>query len=242
MKDINTLLKEELLFQRKRNLNEQVLKLQYSKNKDKLIENAVITISNLLDDGYSLDEISKSVNEQDENIFTKFGGIFQKGLWGGLWSQVVEWISRWILDKLGLKPPASDIAAMAIGNLKIEDYKTLILMFKSPDQCMPGASILVDNILEGIVLYMQNKMGFSRQIFPDSLRNVIMDSVKQSNIGETIAQKVICQSIHGASSTVQTPPQTNTTNTTEPVNPVEKEPEPRQPVVDQNKNKNVVRV
>ena len=226
MKNIDKIIKEEIKRERYNYLSESFMPLNDIKNDKFFSEQFIEKSLDLLDEGYSIEEINL-IAEQNfgERIGNSAWGALQKllgttdvkrSLGGGTISAVSEYALQWIMtDILGLKPGMAKFAATFLADVKPMD---LLKPFKTHELCIETMPTISTGLMEAIV---GNAMGTPnqgwKQAAQSEIRNVAFEMVRESNIGLTFANK-ICGIIWKTNDV--NPEQTN------PTNPVRPEPAP----------------
>jgi hypothetical protein len=205
--DINKLIREELIKKRKNNLVESLSPLNDIDDKDFFFHSYIQKSSELLDEGYSIEEIEQIA----ENMFTdkilQGGGGVAKDIWGstnildalfgGGLGMIKEQVIRWVLVNLGVGKGAANFLAAF---LEQTDPRELLRLFKSPESCTSGMPKISDGLMAGIVRYLQygekdvKLFDQNSDVLGLALGNVLDEVITQSNIGEKVGEK-LCAAI-----------------------------------------------
>ena len=200
MKDLKTLLKEELRKERRNQLIESLTPLHEIKNDDFFFQSYIKTAIKLIDEGYEPEEI-RTIAEQTFAERLAGSGLgaakdlldksnLKNALWGGGMSAIGEQIIGWILSKLGM---GKDMAHFAATFLADTDPRFLLKVFKSPEMCYQHMDEIIDSFMEAIVRRAQDQSPAESgggEALRVGLRNVLADIEKQSDLGERIGTKL----------------------------------------------------
>ena len=197
MKEIKVIIKSNLLEERKRKLNESLSSLSGITDKNTLLEKYLITTSNLMNDGYTIEEIEAS------DIYNKMNSIDWKGVVGdSILNTAKEYIIKYVMQEvLGANATFSRMFAQFMANVNPLD---LLKPFKDEQSCVQSFPQIADGIL--IVMFRSIAAGEigadsnSYQIgLKDSLSaiagNMVGQAIKESNISEKVSD-IFCKTIH----------------------------------------------
>jgi hypothetical protein len=197
MKEIKVIIKSNLLEERKRKLNESLSSLSGITDKNTLLEKYLITTSNLMNDGYTIEEIEAS------DIYNKMNSIDWKGVVGdSILNTAKEYIIKYVMQEvLGANATFSRMFAQFMANVNPLD---LLKPFKDEQSCIQSFPQIADGIL--IVMFRSIAAGEigadsnSYQIgLKDSLSaiagNMVGQAIKESNISEKVSD-IFCKTIH----------------------------------------------
>lgn len=204
MSDIKKKLREELLKEesRTKHLTESLKPLSDISDEGFFIQSYIQIADSLMEEGYTLEEIEPLVEQSlTDRLKQGIGGMAADtwdktsvlgALFGGGLSGVKEQILKWLLTSLGMGAGAATFVSAVLADYDVRD---LLKVFKSKEFClapegMPGIS---DAVIEGIVAYLQTgeqPMNIKQDLGGVALRNVFADVMRQSNLGEGIAEKV----------------------------------------------------
>ncbi len=204
--ELKTKIKETLLEERKRKLEEAFSALKDIRDSDFFAVNYVSTTTRLLDEGYSPNEIIHYINEADLNIPTS-GEDLKKMDWKGLMGDTMisglkEYAIQYLLSNVfGMNKGLSITAAQVFA-----DYNPLDLLkpFKNVEMCNSHMPKLVNSLLEALIRYLaseatgtdRNNYGFNVQgIATSTSGNLFGEVLRSTNVGNAISDK-ICQMIH----------------------------------------------
>jgi|694.fasta_scaffold79783_3 hypothetical protein len=166
------------------------------------IQSYIQIADTLMNEGYTLSEIEPLIEQSmADRLKQGVGGMAADtwdktsvlgALFGGGLSGVKEQIVKWLLTSLGMGAGAATFISTVLADYDVRD---LLKVFKSKEHCLapeglPGIS---DAVMEGIVAYLQTgeqPMNIKQDIGGVALRNVFADVMRQSNLGEGIAEKV----------------------------------------------------
>jgi hypothetical protein len=204
--DLKTKIKETLLEERKRKLEESFSALQDIRDTDFLAVNYISITTRLLDEGYSPNEIISHLNEVDLNIPTS-GEDLKKLDWKGIMGDTMisglkEYAIQYVLSNVfgankGLSITAAQIFA---------DYNPLDLLkpFKNAEMCNSYMPKLVNSLLEALIRYLASEAtGTDRGNYDLNVQgiatsasgNLFGEVLRSTNVANVISDKV-CQMIH----------------------------------------------
>jgi hypothetical protein len=196
MKEIKVIIKSNLLEERKRKLNESLIKLEGIKNKETLVEQFLITTSNLISEGYTIQEIEAS------DIYNKMNSVDWKGaISDGILTSAKEYIIKYVLQEvLGANPTFSRMFAQFMANVNPLD---LLKPFKDQQSCIQSFPQISDGII--IVMFRSiagAEIGVDSNSYSsvkDGLNviagNMMGQVIKESNISEKVSD-MFCKAIH----------------------------------------------
>ena len=197
MKEIKVIIKSNLLEERKRKLNESLSSLSGIRDKNTLLEKYLITTSNLMNDGYTIEEIEAS------DVYNKMNSVDWKGVVGdSILNTAKEYIIKYVMQEvLGANATFSRMFAQFMANVNPLD---LLKPFKDEQSCIQSFPQIADGIL--IVMFRSVVAGEigadsnSYQIgLKDSLSaiagNMVGQAIKESNISEKVSD-IFCKAIH----------------------------------------------
>jgi hypothetical protein len=198
--NLNKKIKEELLSIRQNRLYESLSGLKDIEDNDFLIVQYLTKTGKLLDEGYTINEI-ESVSEDFLGKLTQGAGqvamdgwkntnVFDALIGGGL-GAIKEQVIRWILTQLGVGQGAANAMAAALEQL---DPRDLLRVFKTPELCNQKMPEISDAVMAGIRGYIQfGEKSVGLNVADQSksgLGNIVDELIKQSNLGETIGNKL----------------------------------------------------
>lgn len=201
MKNIDKIIKEEIKRERKNHLVKSINQLNDIKDNDFFFEQYFETSLNLLDEGYTIEEIDL-ISEQ--SIGERLGGSvwgalkdltgqtnIKQALGGGGLSALSEYAINFLLTQiLGFHKNTANFLSSFFADT---DPRILLRPFKSPELCAENLPKISDSLMEGMAAYLQGKNPPDKQWKETSqlaIRNIFADAVRQSSLGETIAGKV----------------------------------------------------
>jgi len=203
--ELKTKIKGVLLEERKRKLEESFFILSEIRDKEYFAVKYISTMTKLVNEGYSPEEITKYLNEEFK-MPTDFEGLKNldwKGLMGDtILSGAKEYIINFVLTEVfgvskGIAATASQVFA---------DYSPLDLLkpFKDAPSCTSHMPRLIDALLEALTRYIASDItGVDRTNYGLNVQgvatttagNLFGEVIRDSNISETISGK-LCQIIH----------------------------------------------
>lgn len=197
MKEIKVIIKSNLLEERKRKLNESLSSLGGITDKNTLLEKYLITTSNLMNDGYTLEEIESS------DVYNKLNSVDWKGVVGdSILTTAKEYIIKYVMQEvLGANATFSRMFAQFMANVNPLD---LLKPFKDEQSCIQYFPQISDGIL--IVMFRSiaaGEIGANSNSYDLNLKdglsaiagNMMGKAIKESNISEKVAD-MFCKAIH----------------------------------------------
>lgn len=197
MKEIKVIIKSNLLEERKRKLNESLSSLGGIKDKNTLLEKYLITTSNLMNDGYTIEEIEAS------DIYNKMNSVDWKGVVGdSILTTAKEYIIKYVMQEvLGANATFSRMFAQFMANVNPLD---LLKPFKDEQSCVQSFPQIVDGML--IVMFrsvVAGEIGADSNSYQIGLKdglsaiagNMVGQAIKESNISEKVSD-IFCKAIH----------------------------------------------
>ncbi len=202
--DIKKIVSENLQKTRKERFEESFSIVKGSSTKDEFLTRVLIASSNLINEGYEINEIDDFLNEQNVSSLIGAGddalekvknADWGKIARGSIMSSIKEYAIKWVLNNLGLKGEIVDAVAIVFA-----DYNPLDLLkpFKDMSSCMSadGMPKLSDAIMEAIGRFIGGKVSGGSTVVRLGVGNIFGESIRESNIGE-IAGAKFCKMIHG---------------------------------------------
>jgi len=197
MKEIKVIIKSNLLEERKRKLTESLSSLSGIKDKNTLLEKYLITTSNLMNDGYTIEEIEAS------DIYNKMNSVDWKGVVGdSILTTAKEYIIKYVMQEvLGANATFSRMFAQFMANINPLD---LLKPFKDEQSCIQSFPQISDGIL--IVMFRSiagGEIGADSNSYQLGLKdsisaiggNMVGQAIKESNISEKVSD-IFCKAIH----------------------------------------------
>jgi hypothetical protein len=197
MKEIKVIIKSNLLEERKRKLNESLSSLSGIKDKDTLLEKYLITTSNLLGNGYTIEEIETS------DIVKQFNNTdWKKTLGDSLATTAKEYVIRFVVKEIfGGGEGFSTTVAQVLANINPLD---LLKPFKDEQSCINHFPQISDALIIALLRYVaagqlgvdRNEYGLGFKGLTSNITgNLFGKVIKDSNISETISNS-FCKAIH----------------------------------------------
>ena len=204
--NIKKVVSENLQRTRKEIFQESFSIVRGSSTKDEFLTRVLIASSNLISEGYEMDEIESFLNEQDASSLVAAGddalSQVKNADWGKLakgtiMSSIKEYAIKWLLNNLGMKGEIVDSMAIVFAEY---DPLDLLKPFKDMSSCMGPKAMpkLCDAIMEAVGRYIggQATGGGGSTIVKLGVGNLFGEAIEQSNLGE-IAGAKFCNLIHG---------------------------------------------
>jgi hypothetical protein len=197
MKEIKVIIKSNLLEERKRKLNESLSSLNGIKDKNTLLEKYLITTSNLLGDGYTIEEIETS------DIVKQFNSTdWKKTIGDSLATTAKEYVIRFVVKEIfGGGDGFSTTVAQVLANINPLD---LLKPFKDEQSCINHFPQISDALIIALLRYVaagqlgvdRNEYGLGFKGLTSNITgNLFGKVIKESNISETISS-TFCKAIH----------------------------------------------
>lgn len=197
MKEIKVIIKSNLLEERKRKLNESLIKLESIENETTLVEQFLITTSNLLNEGYTIEEIEAS------DIYNKMNDIDWKGTIGSsLATTAKEYVIRFVVKEIfGGGEGFSTTVAQVLANI---NPLNLLKPFKDEQSCIEHFPQISDALIIALLRYVgggqlgvdRNEYGLGFKGLTSNLAgNLFGKTIKDSNISEQISSS-FCKAVH----------------------------------------------
>jgi hypothetical protein len=203
--NIKKVVSENLQRTRKEIFQESFSIVRGSSSKDEFLTRVLIASSNLISEGYEMDEIESFLNEQDASSLVAAGddalSQVKNADWGKIakgtiMTSIKEYAIRWLLSNLGLKGEASEFVASTFARF---DPLNLLKPFKDMSSCMASDSMpaLCDAIMKSIGSYIGGQVSpGGSEVVKLGVGNLFGESIEASNLGE-IAGAKFCNLIHG---------------------------------------------
>lgn len=197
MKEIKVIIKTNLLEERKRKLDESLSSLGGITDKDTLVEKYLITTSNLLNNGYTIEEIEAS------DIYNKLNSTDWKSTIGdSLATTAKEYIIRFVVKEIfGGGEGFSTTVAQVLANI---NPMNLLKPFKDEQSCIEHFPQISDALIIALLRYIaagqlgvdRNEYGLGFKGLTSNIAgNLFGKVIKDSNISETISNS-FCKAIH----------------------------------------------
>lgn len=172
--NIKNIVSENLNEVRKKKLNES-FDFSDVKTKEELIHRYVETSIKLINEGYSLNDITSKLSDANSTLKDKTNLDFGDAFVESLYSTGKEFAIKWLLDYLGFNPTLSRMLAQGLADLTIRD---IILPWKNMQYCQKHMPNLLDAVLEVFVRTQASKLFKSKE---DKLKDDIELSKEKEN-------------------------------------------------------------
>jgi len=184
--NIDEIVSKKLNMTREKRLQEAFIPLSDIKEKDQFLKKYIIVASNLIEEGYTLDEIENPLNK----LNVDWGGMFKESLW----SEAKEYAIKWLLEAFGVREDIAKQLGIVLADMNPLD---IIRIFKNPQMCQTHMPHISDAIVEALVRYYGGKSinAGTDNAATSLVGNIVGESIKKSNIGETISN-ITCKIIH----------------------------------------------
>lgn len=198
--ELKNYIKETLLEERERKLYSSFDELNDIRDKEYFLERYFIITSNLLNEGYSFEEVESAMNEIENPLSNvDIGSNIMSA--GG--SQLKEYAINILLTFVfgGKNQGMISTISVVFADYDIRD---ILKPFKDEPNCMSHMPKMIDGVLEALSRYVAGSaVGVDRNNYGLNLGgltsgfagNIFGEVIKDSNIGETISDK-ICKFIH----------------------------------------------
>ena len=198
MQEIKVIISKTLVEERSKKLNDSLLVLENIRDEKMLIEKFLVVSSNLIEEGYTLEEIEGS------EIYNKLNSIDWKGALGdSILDSAKEYIIKYVMQEvLGANPTFSRMFAQFMATVNPLD---LLKPFKDEQNCIQYFPQIVDGIL--VVMFRSvigselgaDKNSYSLTSGKDILSvisgNMLGQAIKESNVSEKVSE-TFCKVVH----------------------------------------------
>lgn len=195
--DIKKIVSENLQKTRKQRLEESFNHIKDIKDIETLYSQILYTSSNLIEEGYEIEEVESVVNglTKEGIIDSALGGMedLKNRDWAGdvktgLWSAAKEYVIKYFVGALGVNEFWSKELSVIFANMSpIEILKP----FKNAQYCTQYMPKLAGTIIEATVAGYMGKDNAVKNIS----RNILTEAFNESNINQVLANK-LCKIIH----------------------------------------------
>ena len=197
--DIKKVVSENLQKTRRQRFDESFKNARNSKNRDEFLVNVVIASSNLISEGYSIDEVEDYIGEGDlavsgdEALQKVKDADWGKIARGSIMSMIKEYAIKWLLTNVGLNKHFSETAAIFFA-----DYNPLDLLkpFKDPQNCATYMPKMSKSLMEAIARELGGQITGTSNTLTMSVGNIFGESIGESNLPKIVGDK-FCKMIHG---------------------------------------------
>ena len=195
--DIKKIVSENLQKTRKQRLEESFNHIKDIKDIETMYSQILYTSSNLIEEGYEIEEVESVVNRLTEQgiVDSALGGMedLKNRDWAGdvktgLWSAAKEYVINYFVSALGVNEFWSKELSVIFANMsQIEILKP----FKNAEYCAQYMPKLSGTIVEATVAAVMGKDNAVKNIS----RNILTEALSESNINQVLANK-FCKIIH----------------------------------------------
>ena len=195
--DIKKIVSENLQKTRKQRLEESFNHIKDIKDVETLYSQILYTSSNLIDEGYEIEEVESVVNglTKEGIIDSALGGMedLKNVDWAGdvkkgLISAAKEYVINYFVSALGVNETWSRSLSIIFSNMSpIEILKP----FKNEKYCTQYMPKLAGTIIEATVAGYLGKDNAAKNI----TRNILTEALNESNINQVLSNK-FCKMIH----------------------------------------------
>jgi hypothetical protein len=197
--DIKKVVSENLQKTRKQRFDESFKNAHESKNYEEFLNHVLIASSNLISEGYSIEDVDGYINEQNvaataDNALDKVKNAdWGKIARGSIMSMVKEYAIKWLLTNVGLNKHFSETAAIFFA-----DYDPLDLLkpFKDPQNCAAYMPKMSKSLMEAIARELGGNITGTSNTLTMAVGNIFGESIGQSNLPKIVGDK-FCKMIHG---------------------------------------------
>ena len=196
--DIKKIVSENLQKTRKQRLEESFNHIKDIKDVETLYSQILYTSSNLIEEGYEIEEVESIVNGLTEQgiIDSALGGMedlknkdWSGDVKSGLWSAAKEYVINYFVTALGIKNETfSRTISVILANMSPLE---ILKPFKNSQYCTQYMPKLTGSVLEA---FASSIIGNDNAVKNVS-RNILMDTFSKSNINQVMAND-ICKIIH----------------------------------------------
>ena len=195
--DIKKIVSENLQKTRKQRLEESFNHIKDIKDVETLYSQILYTSSNLIEEGYEIEEVESVVNglTKEGIIDSALGGMedLKNRDWAGdvktgLWSAAKEYVINYFVSALGVNEFWSKELSVIFANMSpIEILKP----FKNTQYCTQYMPKLSGTIIEATAAAVMGKDNGVKNVS----RNILLDAFSKSNLNQTLANE-LCKIIH----------------------------------------------
>jgi len=195
--DIKKIVSENLQKTRKQRLEESFNHIKDIKDIETLYSQILYTSSNLIEEGYEIEEVESVVNglTKEGIIDSALGGMedLKNRDWAGdvktgLWSAAKEYVINYFVSALGVNEFWSKELSVIFANMSpIEILKP----FKNTQYCTQYMPKLSGTIIEATAAAVMGKDNGVKNVS----RNILLDAFSKSNLNQTLANE-LCKIIH----------------------------------------------
>lgn len=195
--DIRKVVSDNLQKTRKQRLEESFNYIKDIKDVETLYYQILRTSSNLIEEGYKIEEVENAVNNLSEQgiVDSVLGGMedlknkdYSGDVKSGLYSAAKEYVINYFAGAFGFNELWSKEISVVFANMSpIEILKP----FKNSQYCTQYMPKLSSTIIEAILAAVMGKDNAVKNI----ARNIFTESINESNLNQIISNK-LCKIIH----------------------------------------------
>jgi hypothetical protein len=198
--ELRKYINETLLEERERKLHSSYDELNDIRDKEYFLERYFFITSNLLNEGYSIEEVESAIQGVENPLSNAdIGGNLLSA--GG--SQIKEYVINVLLTYVFGGKNQGIITTISVVFADY-DVRDILLPFKDMSNCSTHMPKMIDSVLEALSRYIAGStIGVDRNNYGLDLGgiasgyagNMFGEVIRDSNMGETIADK-LCKFIH----------------------------------------------
>lgn len=198
--ELRKYINETLLEERERKLHSSYDELNDIRDKEYFLERYFFITSNLLNEGYSIEEVESAIQGVENPLSNvDIGGNLLSA--GG--SQIKEYVINVLLTYVFGGKNQGIITTISVVFADY-DVRDILLPFKDMSNCTTHMPKMIDSVLEALSRYIAGStIGVDRNNYGLDLGgiasgyagNMFGEVIRDSNMGETIANK-LCKFIH----------------------------------------------
>ena len=198
--ELRKYINETLLEERERKLHSSYDELNDIRDKEYFLERYFFITSNLLNEGYSIEEVESAIQGVENPLSNvDIGGNLLSA--GG--SQIKEYVINILLTYVFGGKNQGIITTISVVFADY-DVRDILLPFKDMSNCSTHMPKMIDSVLEALSRYIAGStIGVDRNNYGLDLGgiasgyagNMFGEVIRDSNMGETIADK-LCKFIH----------------------------------------------
>jgi len=198
--ELRKYINETLLEERQRKLHSSYDELNDIRDKEYFLERYFFITSNLLNEGYSIEEVESAIQGVENPLSNvDIGGNLLSA--GG--SQIKEYVINVLLTYVFGGKNQGIITTISVVFADY-DVRDILLPFKDMSNCSTHMPKMIDSVLEALSRYIAGStIGVDRNNYGLDLGgiasgyagNMFGEVIRDSNMGETIADK-LCKFIH----------------------------------------------
>lgn len=199
-KNLNKLVRESLIQQQQ--INERFERISMIKSENDRFMSTVQYLNELVDNGYTDDDLNNLLEEQFDWLKNLFGGskdsnvnpadepamekVKDVGLGGGI-SWFKEWAIQQFLGVLGFKGPLANALSTAMSEMNVRD---IISVFRDRSGCMAHSQTVARALSEALVRYIIETSTEKDSQAYNFLRNMLFSFFREQGYDKVLGQYI----------------------------------------------------